>query len=83
MARLSTFIGSNYSGGLNSSVSDRLILDNQVSKVENFDFTSQGQAKVRDGLTKLANILVPEEEEEQTYPTIHGLLNIMMVLPAP
>jgi hypothetical protein len=73
MARLSTFIGSNYSGGLNSSVSDRLILDNQVSKVENFDFTSQGQAKVRDGLTKLANILVPEEEEEQTYPTIHGL----------
>lgn len=49
-----------FDGGLNNAFADHMLLDNQASAIINFDLTTRGSIKVRNGFTRLnVSALVP------------------------
>lgn len=66
MTTLNTFIRSSYSGGENSSTSDRLINDTECSSIRNFDITVPGMATVRMGTVAIASLPTTEEIPGET-----------------
>jgi len=62
-----------FDGGLNNRFASHMLKDNQASSIIDFDLTTRGSLKTRDGYSKLNASCIPSAATSAAYKPIRGL----------